>query len=128
MSPAEVRELFDRYAAAWESRDADAIAALHTEDSVYHLHAGAEPARGREAVRAAFAELFEQWPDLSFDLVDVLVGEDFWAVEWKIRSGALEADLADVVRVRDGLVHSKQSYIDAIAVSEALEAAAGAAA
>jgi len=46
---------FERYAYAWERRDPDAIAALHTEDSVFQLHsAGQEPARGREAVREAF--------------------------------------------------------------------------
>jgi steroid delta-isomerase-like uncharacterized protein len=115
-------QIFERYAAAWEARDADAIAALHTEDSVFHLHtAGSEPARGREAVRAAFAEMFEQWPDLSFDVVSLHAGEDFWAVEWKVRASAFEADLADVVTVADGLVKSKQSYLDALAVQAQLE-------
>jgi uncharacterized protein (TIGR02246 family) len=124
MTAAEVRDLFDRYAAAWEARDPDAIAALHTEESVFHLHSGSDPAEGREAVRATFAEMFAQWPDLSFDLVDLLVSEEGWAVEWKIRAGDLEADLADVVRVEDGLVSSKQSYIDGVAVQAALESAA----
>jgi uncharacterized protein (TIGR02246 family) len=124
----DVRALFDRYAEAWERRDAVAIAAMHTEDSVYHLHAGSEPAQGREAVREAFAELFRQWPDISFDLVEVLVGDDFWAVEWKVRSGAFEADLADVVKLEGGLVKSKQSYIDSVAVQAQLETAAAPAA
>jgi hypothetical protein len=74
-------------------------------------------------VREAFAALFEQWPDLSFELVSLHAGEDFWAVEWKVTTGAFEADLADVVTVENGLVKSKQSYIDAIAVQAALESA-----
>lgn len=115
-----IQTLFEAYAGAWEARDADAIAALHTPDSTYHLHAGQEPAVGRDAVRAAFAELFAQWPDITFDLVSVRFGADFWAVEWRVRTSAYEADLADIVTVEDGLVKSKQSYLDAVAVLEAL--------
>jgi ketosteroid isomerase-like protein len=118
-----VNELFTKYAAAWGERDADAIAALHTEDSVFHLHAGQEPAVGRQAVRDAFAAMFEQWPDLSFEEVSLHVGDSFWAVEWKVRTGPFEADLADIVTVEDGLVKSKQSYLDALAVQSQLEPA-----
>ena len=118
-------ETFERYADAWERRDPDAIAELHTEDSVFHLHtAGSEPARGREAVRDAFTAMFQQWPDLSFEVVSLHVGDDFWAVEWKVRASGFEADLADVVTVEDGLVKSKQSYLDALTVQAQLEAAA----
>jgi ketosteroid isomerase-like protein len=117
-----LQPIFDRYAAAWEARDAGAIAALHTDDSVFHLHAAQEPAHGREAVRDAFGAMFEQWPDLSFDLVSLHLGADFWAVQWRVRSEAFEADLADIVTVEDGLVKSKQSYIDALAVQAQLEA------
>jgi uncharacterized protein (TIGR02246 family) len=122
-----IETLFETYAAAWERRDPDAIAALHTEDSVFHLHAGQEPAQGRDAVREAFAEMFAQWPDLAFELVSVRFGADFWAVEWRVRTAAYEADLADIVTVRDGLVASKQSYLDAVAVMAALDPAASAA-
>lgn len=118
-------EIFERYAGAWEQRDPDAIAALHSEDGVFHLHtAGSEPAEGREAIRAAFDAMFRQWPDLSFDLVALHAGDDFWAVEWKVRTAAFEADLADVVTLEGGLVKSKQSYLDALAVQAQLEAAA----
>ena len=120
-----VKELTEKYFEAWEKRDPDAIASLHTEDSVFHLHtAGQEPARGREEVRAAFGAMFEQFPDLSFEQVSLHIGENFWAVEWKVRATGLEADLADVVTVEDGLVKSKQSYLDALSFQEQLEAAA----
>lgn len=117
-----LKPVFDRYAAAWEARDPDTIAALHSEDSVFHLHAAQDPVRGREAVREAFADMFTQWPDLSFDLVSLHLGDDFWAVEWKVRTAAFEADLADVVTIEDGLVTSKQSYLDALSVQSQLEA------
>jgi ketosteroid isomerase-like protein len=120
----DLRPLFDRYAAAWAARDPDAIAALHSEDGVFHLHAGQEPVRGREPIRATFAGFFARYPDLAFELVDVKLGPGHWAVEWKMSSGALEVDLADVVTVEDGRVTSKQSYLDAVALQAQLEQAA----
>jgi hypothetical protein len=43
---AEVQDLAVRYGAAWAAHDLDAIMALHTEDTVFHLHGDAEPAVG----------------------------------------------------------------------------------
>ena len=114
----DLRPLFDRYAAAWAARDAAAIADLHTEDGVFHLHAGQEPVHGRKAIRETFAGFFAQYPDLAFELVDVQFGVDHWAVEWKMTSSAFEVDLADVVTVEDGRVRSKQSYVDALSLQE----------
>lgn len=116
----DLKRLTDRYFAAWERRDPDAIAALHSEESVFHLHTGQEPVQGRAAVREAFAAMFEQWPDLSMELVSLHLGQDFWAVQWRVRTEAFEADLADIVTVESGLVTSKQSYIDGLAVQAQL--------
>jgi hypothetical protein len=49
---AEVRELAVHYGAAWAEHDLDAIMAMHTDDTVFHLHGAAslllvEPQRGR---------------------------------------------------------------------------------
>ena len=126
MTRTETEELAARYAAAWASRDPDAIAALHTEDGVFHLHsAGSEPARGREAVRDAFAGILALIPDLGYAPVSLRVGDDHWVAEWRIvgtsaQGGRVEADLIDVVEVRDGLVHSKQSYADALTLQAQL--------
>jgi len=51
---AEVQDLAVRYGAAWAAHDLDAIMALHTEDTVFHLHGDAPPAVGLAAVRDAF--------------------------------------------------------------------------
>ena len=42
----EVEDLAVRYGAAWAEHDLDAIMALHTEETVFHLHGGGEPAVG----------------------------------------------------------------------------------
>jgi steroid delta-isomerase-like uncharacterized protein len=121
-----MHDLFQRYADAWGSHDPDAIVALHTEDTTFHAHVGQEPARGKAAVRQAFADLFAQFPDLAFRQVSLRTGPDFWVVEWRM-SGTLagtdakfEVDLIDLITVVDGLVKSKDSYIDAVAMQAQL--------
>jgi steroid delta-isomerase-like uncharacterized protein len=121
-----VDDLFHRYAEAWAHRDPDAIVAMHTEDTTFHAHVGRQPACGKAAVRQAFSDLFAQFPDLAFEQVSLQTGPDFWVVEWKM-SGTLagtdtafEVDLVDVITVQDGLVKSKDSYIDAVAMQAQL--------
>jgi steroid delta-isomerase-like uncharacterized protein len=121
-----VKHLVQRYTDAWGSRDPDEIVALHTENTTFHAHIGQEAARGKDAVRQAFADLFAQFPDLTFDPVSQRIGHDFWVAEWRM-SGTLagtdvrfEADLVDVLTVEDGLVKSKDSYIDAVSMQAQL--------
>ncbi|GAA4633503.1 hypothetical protein GCM10023196_071280 [Actinoallomurus vinaceus] len=122
---AAVRDLFERYHAGWEARDPDRIAELHTDDSVFHLHSGQPPARGRAAIREAAAGTFALVPDLAFDLVSLRFGEDFWVVQWKLTGtsaagAALDVDLADFVLVENGAVKEKHSYVDGVAMQAAL--------
>jgi steroid delta-isomerase-like uncharacterized protein len=119
-------DLFQRYADAWGRHDPDAIVALHTEDTTFHAHIGQEPARGKAAVRQAFADLFAQFPDLGFMQVSLRTGPDFWVVEWRMSGtlagtdNAFEVDLVDLITIEDGLVKSKDSYIDAVAMQAQL--------
>jgi steroid delta-isomerase-like uncharacterized protein len=121
-----VDDLFPRYADAWGRHDPDAIVALHTEDTTFHAHIGQEPARGKAAVRQAFADLFAQFPDLGFTQVSLRTGPDFWVVEWRMSGtlagtdSAFEVDLVDLITIEDGLVKRKDSYIDAVAMQAQL--------
>ena len=119
-------DLFQRYADAWARRDPDAIVALHTEDTQFHAHVGQEPARGKAAVRQAFADLLAQFPDLAFEQVSLIIGSDFWVVDWKM-SGTVAAtgvsfdvDLLDRITVEAGLVKTKDSYLDAVSMQSQL--------
>jgi steroid delta-isomerase-like uncharacterized protein len=110
------------YTEAWRSRDPDKIVALHTEDTTFCAHTGQGPAHGKTAVRQAFADLFAQSPDLAFEPVSERTGDDFWVAEWRMSgtfagSGArFDVDLVDVVVVENGLVKSKDSYVDAVSL------------
>ena len=54
MDHAAAQEWLDRYIAAWESYDPDAIAGLFSEDVVYRYHPYDEPIVGRDAVVASW--------------------------------------------------------------------------
>jgi len=121
-----VHDLFDRYAEAWGRHDPDAIVALHTEDTSFHAHIGQEPAVGKTAVtsvcgsiraisrsrvRAGLAEVHSR-----------LLGgrvEDERHSCW-YRPHTFEVDLVDLITVEDGLVKSKDSYIDAVSMQAQL--------
>src|SRR4029453_11833509 len=74
----DLKAISERYFASWAARDPEAIVALHTEDTQFWTHLGAGPVKGREAVRAAFTEIFAQFPDFSWETYRVLYGEDHW--------------------------------------------------
>ena len=129
MAPTSIFELAERYSDAWHSHDADAIVALHTDDTTFHMHAGDAPARGRDAVRDTFAGILQQWPDLHFHPVALRFGEDFWVAEWRMtgtnsESGAkMDAEAVDVITVRNARVHTKDTYVDAITIQQQIAAA-----
>ena len=47
-----VQKWLEAYCEAWRTRDADAAAALFTEDSIYRSHPFRHPHRGQDGVRA----------------------------------------------------------------------------
>jgi steroid delta-isomerase-like uncharacterized protein len=123
-----MEELFADYGGAWESHDADAISAFHADDGIFHLHAGAEEVRGRDAVRDAFAGFLAQFPDLEFVEQEKMVEDWGWVVRWKMSGtlaqpfdtglavaqpgGRMEIDAVDVITVSDGTLTAKHTYVD----------------
>jgi ketosteroid isomerase-like protein len=111
-----LEEFFARYGRAWATHDPDAIVAMHTDDTVFHVHDVAEPSCGRVAVREVIASAFEQMPDLRFERRRVLFGADHVVSEY-VMSGSVgekpfACDGVDVFTLRDGLVARKDSYVD----------------
>ena len=117
----DLKAISERYFAAWADRDPDAIVDLHTNDTRFWTHLGAEPVVGRDAVRATFAELFDSFPEFSFETYRVLYGEDHWVLDWALTSGDIRFDCLDVVVVSpDGLVARKDTFVDAVQLQAAL--------
>lgn len=126
-------ELFARYHVGWETRDPDRIASLHSEDSIYWLHDGSEPVRGREALRQYCIGVFARHP-FTFELRRSLFAERHWVLEWvmvlplKDTAGqpfTARVEMLDVVDFNDaGEVTRKDVYMNG-AQSQAAFARAG---
>jgi len=125
MTPTEIEDLAVRYGAAWAERDLDAIMAMHTDDTVFHLHGGGEPAVGHAATREAFAAGLAQWPDIRFERKRVHVGAGHFVSEYEMSATTpdgrrLVCDGADLFTVRDGRVARKDTYLDWPAIQRQL--------
>lgn len=119
----DLKAISERYFEAWTARDTDAIVALHTDDTQFWTHVGTGPVCGRDAVRSAFAEVFERFPDLSYETYRVLYGENHWVLDWALISGDIRFDCLDVVDVSpDGLVARKDTFIDSVQLQAAMGA------
>lgn len=115
-----VNELAGPYAMAWAAHDANAVAALHTQDSIFHVHGLGDAALGVEAVRQLAAEFFALAPDLHFEAKRVYLGPDHLTFEYDM-SGTTAGqpfvcDGVDVIAVSDGLVARKDTYLDLTAL------------
>jgi ketosteroid isomerase-like protein len=122
MATADLEKVFAAYRAAWRSHDLDAIVALHHPEGSFWLHtAGQAVAVGRDAIRARFAGTLALLPDIAFDSLRVHWGEAFLVHEMSASGtpavpghiGVVRFDIVDVIEFRDGLVWTKNSYLDA---------------
>jgi SnoaL-like domain len=123
----DVKAISERYFEPWRKRDPDAIVALHTEDSQFRTRLGMEPITGREAIRETFADLFERFPEFSFETHRVLYGADFWILDWALifkpeGSDRTERfDCLDVVNLSpEGLVGRKETFVDMVQMQAAI--------
>jgi ketosteroid isomerase-like protein len=110
------------YSTAWAEHDPDAIVAMHSEDSVFHLHDICAPATGRPAVLELIKALLAATPDVRFELKRIHFGTEHFVSEY-VMSGTAEGHPfsiagADVFTIRDGMVARKDSYLDWLAYQD----------
>ncbi|HTO26533.1 MAG TPA: nuclear transport factor 2 family protein [Gaiellaceae bacterium] len=114
MTADEVTQLIDRYNAAWNAQDLDAVASMHHPDIVFDNHTADERAEGADAVRAHIGRIFENNPTLRFTGRSFFAADDFAVSEWTAtleKDGrTLEWDGVDVFPIRDGLIVRKDVY------------------
>jgi steroid delta-isomerase-like uncharacterized protein len=78
----DLRETIDRYNAAWNAHDVDAIVAMHAPGMVFHNHTAGEAVEG-DAVGPHIASIFRTWPDIAFETVRLYVAENLVTQEWR---------------------------------------------
>lgn len=120
-APLPTKALFERYHVGWETRNAELIASLHAENTIFWLHDGSLPVEGRDALRDHCRTLFATY-DFSLQMGRLLYGDDYWIFNWTMvlplaladgSSFIAHVDMVDVVTVnRAGEVLSKDVYPD----------------
>lgn len=120
----EIQELAVRYGKAWAEHDLDAIIAMHTEDTVFHIHGGGEPAIGLAATREAVAAVLAEWPDIRFERTQVYIGQGHFVSQYRMSATkdgeGFVCDGVDVFAVDDGRVARKDTYLDWPAIQQQL--------
>ena len=111
-----VPELAQEYRRAWATLDVESIVALHTPDSVFHVHGLGDAAIGRESVREAVATMVRLVPDLRFQSKRGYIGADHIVSEYvmcgTVGGAPFAFDGVDVIQVADGYVSRKDTYLD----------------
>ena len=127
-----LEEVIERYNAAWNDHDLDAIVAMHAPDMVFANHTAGESASGDE-VRGHIGSIFETWPDIRFETQRLYVRDGVVTQEWKatathsneMRRGDIVApptgktvswEGVDVIPFEDGKVKRKDVYSDSVSI------------
>jgi ketosteroid isomerase-like protein len=113
-SAAALEETIERYNAAWNDHDVDAILAFHAPGMVFENHTAGERVEGAD-VGPHIARIFENAPDLAFRGRRLYVRDELVVSEWTAtatnRDGRrVEWDGVDVFPFRDGLILRKDVY------------------
>jgi steroid delta-isomerase-like uncharacterized protein len=104
----------ERYNAAWNAQDVDAILALHAPGMVFENHTAGDRVEG-DAVGPHIAGIFERNPDLSFTQRRLYARDGLVVSEWTAtatnRAGQrVEWDGIDVFPFENGLIVRKDVY------------------
>ena len=132
--------LLTHYLDAWNRHDLDAVSAMHSEDSVFTLHAGGLPSHtGRHAVRGAFEADLANWPDAHWQPRRRTVTHDRCILEADFSStvaadldtyghtlpagSSVQSPCVDILEIRDGRISRKDTYLDVLRLLRPAEAA-----
>jgi ketosteroid isomerase-like protein len=115
---ATTRTTIERFNEAFNRHDADALAPLLTDDTVFEDTSPPPDGRrieGKTAVVAFWRDWFARNPDAVFEAEDMIVTGDRAVVRWiyrKVRDGKpWHLRGVDVFTVRDGRVAAKLAYV-----------------
>ena len=112
-------ELLNRFADAWNRHDLDALMSMMTDDCVFQASAGpqvdGQRSEGTQAVRAAYADVFETFPDAHWAGATHFIAGDRGVSEWTFTGtrddgSRVEVTGCDLFTFRDGRIAVKNSY------------------
>jgi ketosteroid isomerase-like protein len=112
-------QLLELFADAWNRHDLDALMSMMTTDCVFEASAGnsveGQRHEGPQAVRAAYAAVFEQFSDAHWGNARHLVAGDRGVSEWtftgtRADGTRVEVNGCDLFTIRDGRIAIKNSF------------------
>ena len=103
----------ERFGDAFNRHDVDAVMATMTEDCVFESTSPPDGERhvGAGAMRRAWSELLAAEPDATFDTEHVIAAGDWAIVRWTYHWHDGHVRGVDLVRVAQGRVAEKLSYV-----------------
>jgi ketosteroid isomerase-like protein len=106
--------IIERYNEAWNAQDLDTILSYHAPGMVFENHTVGERAEGDD-VREHIAQIFANWPDLTFSGRRLYSRDGLVVSEWTARATdadgrRLEWDGIDVFPFENGLMLRKDVY------------------
>ena len=133
--PAQLRELAERYTAAWCSQNAASVAAFYSPNGSLSVNAGA-PAVGRSAITEVAQGFMKAFPDMEVLMDGLLVEGNHAVYQWTL-SGTNTGPGGTGQRVRisgfevwqigaDGLIAESRGHFDSAPYQRQLEHGAGA--
>jgi ketosteroid isomerase-like protein len=110
-----VLDLMDRFTAALNAHDLDAVLALVTDDVVFESTSPPPDGvryQGRDAVRRVWGELLAQTPQARFTVEEQFSnGSARAVVRWRYDWGDGHVRGVDIIRVRDGRLAESLAYV-----------------
>ena len=112
-------ELLQAFNDAWNRHDIDALMSFMTDDCVFQTAGGTLACgtrhEGRDAVRAAFAQAWQTFPDAQWRNGRHFVDGERGVSEWtftgtKVDGTRIEADGCDLFTFRDGRIAEKNAF------------------
>jgi steroid delta-isomerase-like uncharacterized protein len=119
-SDSDLHDLLVEHTKAWNRHDLESLMSLFAEDCVFEASGGDEVCgtryEGHEAVREAFAAVFETMSDAQWgNGRHYILASDYGVSEWTLTGTLpdgrrLEVNGCDFLTVRDGAIITKNSY------------------
>ena len=111
--------LLQAFAEAWNRHDVDALMSMMTNDCVFEASGGSkangERHDGQQAVRTAYAAVFEQYPDAHWGSARHFVADERGVSEWTFTGTSpdgkrVEVTGCDLLTFREGKIAVKNSF------------------
>ncbi len=113
----QLRELASRWNDAWNSRDAEQLAAFFMPEGTYYEPDLDGKVRGADGIQSVASRTWADWPEVTFEAVSITVEDPRVAVEWRSsarhKSGVeLQLEGVDVLTWEGDKIASAQVYYD----------------